>query len=71
MNKVIKRIQRPTPKFFRKLRNVSLTLAGVSTAILTAPFALPAVLVKIAGYLTVSGAVAGAISQTAVKYERE
>lgn len=64
-------MKRPTPKFFLKLRNVGLTLAAVSTAILSAPVAIPVALVKVAGYLAVGGAVAGAVSQTAVKHEKE
>ncbi|MBS4063483.1 MAG: hypothetical protein KGZ74_02940 [Chitinophagaceae bacterium] len=70
MNKIIKRVKRPTPRFFKKVRNVSVMLAGVSAAILAAPVALPVVLTKIAGYLAVAGAVAGSVSQTAVKHER-
>lgn len=64
-------MKRPTPHFFKKVRNVSMLLAGISAAVLTAPVALPAVLIQIAGYLAVAGAVAGSISQTAVKYERK
>ncbi len=71
VKKVIKRANRPTPKFFKKMRTIGLTLAGVGAAILAAPVALPAVVIQIAGYLTVAGGVAGAVSQTAVKNERE
>lgn len=71
MKKILKRAKRPTPKFFKQVRNVGVTLAGVSAAILAAPVALPAIFIKIAGYLAVAGAVAGSVSQTAVKYERD
>ena len=71
MNTVVKRMKKSTPKFFIKVRNVGLTLAAVSAAILTAPVALPAILVKVAGYLAVAGTVTSAVSQTAVKHERE
>jgi hypothetical protein len=40
-----------------------LILAAVSTALATAPIALPAVIVSISGYLAVAGSIAGAISQ--------
>ena len=63
-------MKKPTPKFFKKLRNIGLTLAGVGTTILAAPVALPVLLVKAAGYLTLAGAVAGTVSQTAVKNEK-
>lgn len=66
---IAERVQSPTPKFFKKVRNISLALAAVSATILAAPIGLPAVLIKIAGYLAVAGSVAGTISQTAVKGE--
>jgi len=71
MNTVVKRMKKTTPKFFRKLRNVGLTLAAVSAAIMGAPVALPVILVKVAGYLAVAGTVTVAVSQTAVKHEKE
>jgi hypothetical protein len=63
------RVQAPTPPFFQKLRNISILLAAVSGAILTTPVALPAIIIKIAGYLAVAGTVAGAVSQAAVAQE--
>ena len=64
-----KRIQMPTSAFFNKMRNAGLILAAVATSIMTAPVALPAILIKIAGYLAVAGGVASAVSQTTVKGE--
>lgn len=66
MKKLISRIQEPTPKFFKKIRNIGLVLTAVSGVIATAPVTLPAVVVSIAGYLAVAGGIASAISQTAV-----
>ena len=63
---LIERIQSPTPKFFRKLRNIGLILGATSAAILAAPVALPVAVVAVAGYLAVAGGVVSAISQTAV-----
>jgi hypothetical protein len=71
MNRIMNRMQRETPKFFRKLRDAGLILAAVSATLLTSPIALPAIVVKIAGYLAVAGGVIGAVSQAAVKNERE
>lgn len=51
------------------MRNIGLILATISTTIAAAPVALPAVIVKIAGYLAVAGGVASAVSQTAVERE--
>lgn len=60
---IIERVQTPTPTFFKKLRNIGLALAAISTAIITAPVGLPAVIVTIAGYTAVAGSVVGAVSQ--------
>lgn len=57
------RLQAPTPAFFKKIRNIGLTLAATSAALLAAPVALPAAVVQVAGYLAVAGSVASAISQ--------
>lgn len=64
------RMQSPTPPFFAKLRNWSLILVAVSGAILTTPVALPAIMVKVAGYLAVAGTVAGAVSQAVTGQEQ-
>ncbi|KMQ70432.1 hypothetical protein [Chryseobacterium koreense] len=69
MKNIIQRVQEPTPRFFRKIRNAGLFLTAVSGAVLTAPVALPAVLITAAGYLAIAGAIASAISQTAVHSE--
>ena len=63
---IVERVKAPTPKFFKTLRAIGLTLAAVGGAILTAPVAVPAALVTIAGYVALAGGVMTAISQTAV-----
>jgi uncharacterized membrane protein HdeD (DUF308 family) len=65
------RIQSPTPKFFKKVRNVGLILAAISASILAAPVALPAMVVQVAGYLAVAGGVASAVSQTAAEEQEK
>ena len=65
--KLKERVEAPTPKFFRKVRNIGLVLAAVSATLLTTPVVLPLVVVKIAGYLAVAGSVASAVSQTATE----
>ena len=57
------RMKAPTPPFFQKLRNFSVMLAAVSGVILSSPVELPDIFTKIAGYLAVAGAAAGAVSQ--------
>jgi hypothetical protein len=68
---LIERAVKPTPKFFRTLRNIGLTVAAIGTSIIAAPVALPAVLVKLAGYLTVAGTVMSGVSQVTVSNESE
>jgi len=65
--KLTERVKAPTPKFFRKVRAIGLTLAAVGGAIIAARVALPAVLVHVASYAALAGSVATALSQTAVK----
>ena len=60
---VVQRAQAPTPKFFKKLRNIGLLAVTIGTTVLTAPIALPAIVLKVAGYLAVAGSVASAVSQ--------
>ena len=67
--KFIERVSGRTPKFFRVVRNIGLVLAAVSGTLASAPIALPAVIVKIAGYLAVASTVASTVSQTAVEGE--
>ena len=69
MKNVIERVTAPTPKFFAKLRNISLILGTIAATVFAAPVALPAVVIKIAGYVALAGGVAGAVSQTAVEGE--
>lgn len=68
---LLQRAQQPTPKFFRVLRTIGLSIAAIGTSLIAAPVALPAVLVKIAGYLTVAGTVMSGVSQVTVANEAE
>jgi len=63
---LIERAQAPTPKFFRTLRTIGLTLLAISGSVLTAPIGLPAAVVTVAGYLAVAGGVISAVSQVTV-----
>ena len=63
VQEIKERLKSPTPKFFKKLRNIGIAVAAVGTAIVTAPIALPAVLVKLAGYLAVAGTSISVASQ--------
>lgn len=68
---ITERLKSPTPSFFKKIRNAGLTLAAISAAILSAPVVWPAMVVTVAGYVGVAGAVASAISQAATEGSSE
>lgn len=69
--KIIERYKKPTPSFFRKLRNIGIALATAGGAIIAAPISLPAAVITIATYLTVAGTVATAVSQAVVADENK
>ena len=60
------RIQKPTPPFFKKLRNIGIILASLGGAILAAPITLPTAVVTAATYVVVAGTVATTVSQAVV-----
>lgn len=60
---IIKRAKAPTPKFFKTIRTIGLSLAAIGAAILTSPVTLPIGIASIAGYLTVAGGILSAVSQ--------
>lgn len=68
---IVDRAKAPTPKFFRILRTVGLSLLAVSGSILAAPIALPTVLISVAGYLAVAGGVISAVSQITTQQESD
>ena len=63
---IVERYKKPTPKFFKTLRNIGITLATAGGAIIAAPISMPAIVVTIATYMTVAGTVATAVSQAVV-----
>ncbi|MBU2912717.1 hypothetical protein KO526_01830 [Reichenbachiella agariperforans] len=67
---VIQRLKSPTPKFFKVLRTVGLSLAAAGGAIMASPIALPTGLITLAGYLAVSGGILSAVSQATVDGEK-
>ena len=69
--KIIERYKKPTPKFFRILRNIGIALASVGGAIIAAPISIPAIIITIATYMTVAGTVATAVSQAVVSDKKE
>lgn len=64
---VLERMEQPTPRFFRILRNIGIGLTAAAGAIIAAPVALPVALITLAGYVTVAGTVVTIVSQTVIK----
>ncbi len=67
---IIERYKKPTPKFFKTLRNIGIALATAGGAIITAPVTLPVAVVTVATYMTVAGTVATAVSQAVTVDEK-
>lgn len=65
------RFKAPTPKFFNSLSKWGLVLAATGATIIASPVALPALVIKIAGYLTVAGAVTTAVSQATTTQQED
>lgn len=63
------RLSAKTPKFFKTIRTIGLCLTAAGGAILAAPVTIPATIVTVAGYLTVTGAVMTSVAQAAVEGE--
>ena len=64
---LIERVSAPTPKLFKIIRTIGITLTAVGGAILAAPVAIPATIVTVAGYVMLGGTIATAIAQTAMQ----
>jgi len=57
------RLTAPTPKFWKKVRNVMLTAGSIGGALLMLPVALPAGVITLAGYAVAVGATGAILSQ--------
>ncbi|MEZ5032149.1 MAG: hypothetical protein R2787_12155 [Saprospiraceae bacterium] len=66
---LVERVKAPTPRFFRVLRSIGITVAAVGGTLLAAPVALPAFLINAAGYLALAGTVLTTVSQATVEGE--
>ena len=55
-----------TPKFWRKVQKISIIIGAVAGVIISAPIALPAVVVTFSGYAITAGTVAATLSQLTI-----
>jgi len=68
---VVQRVKAPTPKFFRILRTIGISLAVAGGTLMSSPITLPTSIVAAGGYIAVAGSVLTAVSQTAVEKPKE
>ena len=65
----LERYQKPTPRFFKNLRNKGVALASIGGTLLAAPVELPELLLRAGAYAVVAGTVLVAVSQAVVTDE--
>jgi hypothetical protein len=68
--KLLERAYAPTPKFFKLLRAIGLTIAALGGSLIAAPVALPILVTSIAGYMTLAGGLLSAVSQLTITDEK-
>lgn len=61
--KLAERISAPTPKFWKKVQKIGITLGGLGVILVAPPVGLTAV----GGYLITAGSIIGALSQLTVE----
>ncbi len=67
---IVQRVKSPTPKFFKVLRTIGISLAVAGGAIMASPAVIPAV-IPVASYALLAGTVMSAVSQTAVETTKQ
>jgi ABC-type xylose transport system permease subunit len=57
-----------TPKFWKRVQRIAITVGAVAGVIIAAPIALPAAVVTLSGYAITAGTVAATLSQLTVEH---
>ncbi|SDA90885.1 hypothetical protein SAMN03080617_03347 [Algoriphagus alkaliphilus] len=70
LSEVKNRAMAPTPPFFQFLKNAGLIIAAVGIAVITAPGAVPAILLAYAGHAVTAGTILVSICQLTVDESR-
>ena len=63
---LVQRWQGKTPKFWKKVQAIGVSVGIIGGAILSAPFTLPAAVVTIGGYMVAVGSVSATLSQLTI-----
>mgnify|MGYP006992555186 CR=1 FL=1 len=64
---IAQRWNAPTPKFWKRVQKIAITLGAVAGVILTAPISIPAGVITVAGYVATAGTVAATLSQLTIE----
>lgn len=62
-----KRWSAKTPKFWKRVQKVAITIGAVAGVLIAAPITLPAAVVTVASYAITAGTVAATLSQLTVE----
>lgn len=57
----------PTPKFWKRVQKVAITVGAIAGVIIAAPITLPAAVITVAGYVATAGTVAATLSQLTIE----
>jgi len=57
----------PTPKFWKRVQRIAITVGAVAGVIIAAPITLPAAVVTMATYAITAGTVAATLSQLTIE----
>jgi hypothetical protein len=64
---IAQRWSAPTPKFWKRVQKIAITIGAVAGVIVTAPITLPVAVVTVASYAITVGTVAATLSQLTVE----
>ena len=68
---LLDRVTLPSPTFWRKVSAVGIAIGGLGLVLGTAPVALPAAVVSVAGYLVLAGSLTAGLSALTVTAEAD
>ncbi len=66
MKEIIARISNESPKFFKKIKIIGVSLVGIGSALAAAPIVLPAAIITISMHLITVGTVMTIVAQFTV-----
>lgn len=64
---IAQRWSAPTPKFWKRVQKIAITIGAIAGVIVTAPITLPVAVLTVASYAITVGTVAATLSQLTVQ----